>query len=101
MDRMMASTARHPTFVPVVVREDLSWREVALIEVNAPDFPGIGIVPSQRRFYPAGSIAAHVVGYVGQPCDAYFEAATTPLVACTLVGKAVLVTSLDSPLRCC
>jgi penicillin-binding protein 2 len=99
VDRVMAGTARHPSFVPVVVREDLSWRQVAMIEVNAPDLPGIDIVPSQRRFYPAGSIAAHVVGYVGQPSDADFETATTPLVAGTLVGRAGLETALDAPLR--
>src|SRR3546814_8019335 len=36
MDRMMVGTTRHPTFVPVVVREDLSWQQVAMIEVNLP-----------------------------------------------------------------
>src|SRR3546814_2537147 len=61
-----------------------------MIEVNLPDLPGIGIVPSQRRFYPKGSIAAHVVGYVGQPSDADFKETTTPLIVGTLVGKAGL-----------
>lgn len=99
MDRVMASADRQPTFVPVVVTEDLSWRQVALIEVNAPYLPGVDIVSSQRRFYPVGGIAAHVVGYVGQPSDADVETATTPLVAGTLVGKAGLETALDAPLR--
>ncbi|MEQ8229317.1 MAG: penicillin-binding protein 2 [Rhodospirillales bacterium] len=99
MNRVMADTDRRPSFVPVVVREDLSWRQVAMIEVNAPDLPGIDIVPSQRRFYPAGSITAHVVGYVGQPSDADVETATVPLVVGGLVGKTGLETAVDASLR--
>src|SRR3546814_8036687 len=70
-----------------------------MIEVNLPDLPGIVIVPSRRRFYPKGSIAAHVVGYVGQPSDADFKETTTPLIVGTLVGKAGLETAVDAPLR--
>ncbi|MGH6915058.1 MAG: penicillin-binding transpeptidase domain-containing protein, partial [Geminicoccales bacterium] len=99
VDRVMAGTARHPSFAPTVVREDLSWQQVAMIEVNAPDLPGIDIIPSQRRFYPAGRMVAHIVGYVGQPNDDEIKTASTPLVAGSLIGKAGLEKTLDVPLR--
>lgn len=33
--------------------------------VTALDLPGIGTSPESKRFYPAGSVAASVLGYVG------------------------------------
>jgi penicillin-binding protein 2 len=52
-------------FLPVPIRDELSWEEVSQIEVNSPDLPGIGIEPEQGRYYPLGTATAHVVGYVG------------------------------------
>jgi penicillin-binding protein 2 len=57
-------TARRRGFVPVTVRDNLSWQEVARIEVNAPDLPGVGIDVGESRRYPFGPVAAHLVGYV-------------------------------------
>jgi penicillin-binding protein 2 len=51
-------------FVPVTVREHLDWREVARLQVNAPDLPGISIDVGQSREYVYGEQAAHVLGYV-------------------------------------
>jgi penicillin-binding protein 2 len=63
-NRILHEVARKRTFVPVTVKENLSWAEVARIEVNAPELPGIAIDVGQSRDYPLGSEAAHVVGYV-------------------------------------
>jgi penicillin-binding protein 2 len=52
-------------FVPVTIRENLDWREVAKIEVNTPDLPGVLIEVGQTRLYPFGETAAHLLGYVG------------------------------------
>src|SRR3954453_15482382 len=52
-------------FVPITVREDLSWEEVSLIAVNAPDLPGVLLDSGLLRDYPHGPVLAHVLGYVG------------------------------------
>ncbi len=62
--RILRDIAKRKNFVPVTIREFLEWEEVAKIEVNAPDLPGISIDVGQRRFYPDGVSAAHVLGYV-------------------------------------
>ncbi len=41
-------------FIPVVVREFLTWDEMARIEVNAPDLPGILVDVGTSRLYPEG-----------------------------------------------
>ncbi len=63
-ERIVREARRRRSFVPVTVRENLSWREVARIEVNAPDLPGVTIDVGQSRYYPHGEVAAHVLGYV-------------------------------------
>jgi len=55
---------RRRRFVPVTVRENLNWEEVARIEVNAPDLPGVMIDVGESRYYPYGEETAHVLGYV-------------------------------------
>ena len=62
--RVAREVQRNRSFVPVVVRENLSWDEVAQIEFNAPDLPGISIDVGESRDYPAGEAMSHVIGYV-------------------------------------
>jgi penicillin-binding protein 2 len=61
---------RHRRFIPVTVREFLSWEEMARIEVNAPDLPGILVDLGTSRLYPFGASLAHVIGYVAPPTEA-------------------------------
>jgi penicillin-binding protein 2 len=62
--RVLREARRKRGFVPVMVRENLSWEEVARVEINAPDLPGVGIEVGLSRHYPHGPAAAHVLGYV-------------------------------------
>ncbi len=57
-------------FIPLVVREFLTWEEMARIEVNAPDLPGVFVDVGTSRLYPEGPALAHVVGYVAPPSEA-------------------------------
>ena len=67
-ERDIASTlkraSRSPKFVPLEVRDNLSWEDVAKIEVNLPDLPGLSIHVGEQRNYPLGAASAHIVGYV-------------------------------------
>nr|WP_205762527.1 penicillin-binding protein 2 [Magnetospirillum aberrantis] len=62
--RIAKEAKRRRSFVPITVRENLSWEEVARIEVNAPDLPGVLIDVGQSRYYPLQSLGAHILGYV-------------------------------------
>lgn len=52
------------SFVPIKIKENLSWEDVAKIQLNAPDLPGIIIDEGLSRYYPYGEKMAHVLGYV-------------------------------------
>lgn len=62
--RILKEARKRRAFVPIKVRENLSWEAVSRVEVNTPDLPGISIRQGQTRYYPYGPVAAHVLGYV-------------------------------------
>ena len=67
--RIERDIRRNRRFVPVILREFLSWEEMARIEVNAPDLPGITVDLGTTRIYPETEHLAHVVGYVAAPAE--------------------------------
>lgn len=68
--RALRDIARQRRFLPVTVRDDLGWDDVARIEVNALDLPGIAVEEGQSREYPYGERLSHVLGYVGPVSEA-------------------------------
>lgn len=68
--RIEREVRRRRRFVPAVVREFLTWEEMAKIEVNSPDLPGISVDVGTTRQYPWAEHLAHVVGYVAPPAEA-------------------------------
>jgi penicillin-binding protein 2 len=62
--RIHKEVRRRRSFVPLSVRENLTWEEVARVEVNAADLPGVVIDVGQSRYYPLESLGAHILGYV-------------------------------------
>ncbi len=72
-ERILREARRKRKFVPITVRENLTWEEVSRIEVNAPDLPGTMIDVGQTRHYLAGEETAHIIGYVGAVSEKELE----------------------------
>lgn len=53
-----------PLFKPIVIKENLSFEEVAVIEARKLEFPELFLQAEPKRFYPFGSLAAHALGYI-------------------------------------
>jgi len=62
--RILRDAQRKHTFVPLVVRANLTWEEMARIEVAMPELPGVSIEQGLIRDYPYGTGASHMLGYV-------------------------------------
>ena len=97
--RIRRKIRRKPRFVPVTVRANLNWWEVARIEVNAPDLPGVAIDVGQSRYYPHGEETAPVLGYVAAVSEG--ETAGDPLLQLPgfRIGKAGVEKTYDMALR--
>jgi len=66
---ILLDARKRRAFMPIAVSENLSWHQVASIEVNAPDLPGVSIEVGQRRRYTQGRNSSHVIGYVAAPAE--------------------------------
>ena len=98
-ERVLREARRKQQFVPIMVRENLTWEEVSQIEVNAPDLPGVMIDVGRRRLYAFGPDTVHIVGYVGAVNEA--ELTDDPLLALPdfRIGKNGAEKTLESSLR--
>lgn len=97
--RIEREVRRRRRFVPVVVRDFLSWEEMARLEVNAPDLPGILTDVGTHRIYPGGEAFAHVVGYVAPPAQADLDGDPMLELPGVRVGRAGLERAHDRVLR--
>jgi penicillin-binding protein 2 len=56
----------HDPLNPVIVKADLTRAEVIYLSERTRDFPGVMLVGSWLREYPYRTLAAHVLGHVGE-----------------------------------
>lgn len=61
--------AKLPSTQPFPIAEDLTMSQVAKIQAQSIAFPEVNVVPVQRRNYPYGTMAAHVLGFIGEVND--------------------------------
>jgi penicillin-binding protein 2 len=54
-------------FVPIKLRQGLTYQEVARVEASRSAFPGLSVETEVGRHYAYGKIGAHVIGYLGKP----------------------------------
>ncbi len=78
----------HRPFIPVLLRDFLSWDQMAALAVNAPALPGLIVDVGTTRLYPFGTTMAHLIGYVGPPTEAEVRASPVLALPGIRVGKA-------------
>lgn len=99
--RLLRELRRSRNAQPIVVRENLGWEEVARVEFNAPDLPGVFIDLGQSRDYPEGDLMSHIVGYTGRVADEDLAGRDDPVLqlATMRFGKKGVERSLEDDLR--
>lgn len=55
--------------IPILVREHLSWEEVARIQYHLPELAAVAIEEGQWRHYPFADHSSHLIGYVGKVAE--------------------------------
>jgi len=99
--RILRDIQRSRRFVPVTVKENLTWEQVSAIEVNLPELPGVAIDVGQVRSYPFGEATAHILGYVGAVNEKELESSEDPLLSLPgfRIGKTGIERQHDLALR--
>ena len=68
-NKILKNIKNRRRFIPIKLKDNLSWDEVSKILLRAPDLPGVEIDEGLSRYYPYADIYAHVLGYVGPISD--------------------------------
>jgi len=99
--RLLRELRRARNAQPVVVRENLGWEEVARLEFNAPDLPGVFIDLGQSRDYPEGDLMSHILGYTSRVDKEDLGGADDALLRLDLmrVGRKGMERQLEEDLR--
>jgi penicillin-binding protein 2 len=89
-------------FQPLLVRLDLSRDQLDVIEANRDDLPGVDVISAPHRDYLHGSLAAHMIGYLGEVSPEELEKARQrglEVVLGDYVGKTGVERRFESYLR--
>ena len=97
--RIERDARRRRRFIPILVRDYLSWDEMARIEVNASDLPGILVDVGATRVYPFADQLAHLVGYVAPPNQTDVDGDPMMSLPGIRVGRAGIEKSREPALR--
>ncbi|MFM7083676.1 MAG: penicillin-binding transpeptidase domain-containing protein, partial [Hyphomicrobium sp.] len=65
VERILTKANGAPRSRPILVRNGLTFEQIAEIGLLIPQLPGVQTETQMRRSYPYGPAACHVVGYVG------------------------------------
>jgi penicillin-binding protein 2 len=66
LDARAGSSRGLARFRPVTLVEDLDWERLARVESHGYALRGIETFEQPRRFYPGGTLAAHLLGTLGE-----------------------------------
>jgi penicillin-binding protein 2 len=83
---------------PFVIAEELTMGQVAALQAQSVAFPEINVVPLQRRNYPYATMAAHVLGFIGEVSEKELGR-NEELKQGDLIGKRGVELMYDSYLR--
>jgi penicillin-binding protein 2 len=97
--RIEADLADRPGYIPVLLKDYLDWPDMAAIEVNTPDLPGVIVEVGSSRVYPFGPALAHAVGYVARPNEKEARANTVLALPGMRIGRTGAEAAQDLLLR--
>ncbi len=98
-ERIKRDLKRNKSFVPIKVKDNLTWEEVSKIQLNASDLPGIFIDEGLNRYYPYGEKMAQVLGYVAAVSDTDVKDDPLLEVPGFQIGKSGIEKFLEKKLR--
>lgn len=101
ISRIKKDISHHRRFVPVKIKDNLEWEEVAYLMLNNNNYPGLIIDEGLIRTYPYKEYTAHPLGYVGSVSEADLQKDDSPLLQVPgfKIGKSGFEKTYDTDLR--
>ncbi|MBN4076124.1 penicillin-binding protein 2 [Gemmatimonas aurantiaca] len=90
---------REPVYLPAVIKRDVEFEKIAILEEQYEHYPGITYNMDRVRRYTPGLASQCFTGYVGEVSSAEEYAGPMKLGARGFVGKQGIEKQFDLPLR--
>lgn len=98
--RDLLKSKRYTQYNPVTLAKGIKKETVSQIEENAMDLSGVSVAVEQKRVYPEGNLAAHILGYVGKiPSSKAEDLKKNGYEADDLIGLSGIEHSYEDKLR--
>jgi len=99
LEERLESAGNYPSAQPVMVKENLTMEEVAYLLSHRTEHPELRSAHQPRRRYTHGSLASHVLGFVGEVSREELESAEYQLnTPGAIIGKAGIERVHNQPL---
>lgn len=88
-------------FIPLKIKEDLKFKEIAMLEARKTEIPGLIIDIDMKRYYVYDKATAHILGYLGRITEEQIKFSNTfkDLPSYFKVGQTGLEYKYDEILR--
>ncbi len=90
---------KRPPYEGIVLRRDVDWQGVVAIETHQLDLPAVSLQVAPKRYYPFGTLGAHLLGYVGEVSERELADGPSDYRPGDLRGKAGLESAWDEELH--
>ncbi len=98
--RYELATNRFSLFSSVTLAKDVSYTTMAIIEEAKEELPGIEINVNSKRYYPYGTLASHLLGYVSSiSSEEYQELKDEGYLYNSNIGKMGIETTMERYLK--
>lgn len=96
---LQSQIKKRKRYTSIIIKEDLTWDELARLELHCPDLPGVLIEKGQSRSYPYPFETCHTIGYVAAVSEKELDG--TPLLELPgfKIGKSGIEKTFDASLR--
>ncbi len=93
-------TQQYRLFEPVILARNIPWELAVEIEENRQNLPGVNVSVEPLRYYPYGSIAGHVLGYIHSiDAQEVAQLGTERYNINSLIGKAGIEKQYEAELK--
>ncbi|MDR1691364.1 MAG: penicillin-binding protein 2 [Rickettsiales bacterium] len=101
LEQILDDIENQKKFLPVLIKQDLNWEQMAKLESNSIELPGVFIEEEYIRLYPHKQITSHVIGYVSKADKEDLETKNLILekVPNFKIGKTGIEKQFDETLR--
>ncbi len=66
LQTVLSDIENQKKFLPVLIQEDLNWDQMAKLESNHLNLPGVFVEEETIRYYPQKKLGCHLIGYVSK-----------------------------------